>query len=230
MKLYITKVFACLLITGMVIFSGVQSKAAGNHFFKDTTAAKQYPAKPNDVSPLLTGERIPAVKIPAADGQLFDLNEHIAQKPTVLIFYRGGWCPFCNKELAGIQGIQQELVSLGYQVIAISTDSPENLNKSIGKHHLSYTLLSDADLNITKQFGLAFKAPKEYDPIITAGSGGKNVDKLLPVPSVFILDKKGTIRYEYVNPDFTQRISPALLRSVAKAIKEDDAVKTNTGN
>lgn len=227
MKLNITKLFTCAVIFSAVIFSVKQSKAAVNTHVIDTTAASNYPTMPNDISPLLTGERIPAVKISAANGQLFDLNAHVSQKPTVLIFYRGGWCPFCNKELAGMQGIQQELVNLGYQVIAISTDSPENLEKSIGKHQLTYTLLSDADLNITKQFGLAFKAPKEYAQVITAGSGGKNTDRLLPVPSVFILDQKGIIRYEYINPDFTQRISPALLRSVAKAIKEDDAGKAN---
>lgn len=225
MKTYIIKTFACLAIFSGVILPVKQSTAAVSvRVFNDTTAVNNYPMRPNDISPLLTGEHIPAVKIPAADGQLFDLNAHIAQKPAILIFYRGGWCPFCNRELAGVQAVQQELVNLGYQVIAISTDSPENLNKSIGKHHLSYTLLSDADLNITKQFGLAFRAPKEYEQIIAAGSGGKNTDKLLPVPSVFILDKKGTIRYEYINPDFTQRISSGLLKSVAKAIKEDDAV------
>ena len=225
MKSYSITAFTCAVIFSAIIFSVKQSKAAASPHRTDTTAASNYPAKPNDISPLLTGERIPAVKIPAANGQSFDLNAHVAQKPAILIFYRGGWCPFCNRALAGVQAVQQELVNLGYQVIAISTDSPENLAKSIGKHHLSYTLLSDADLNITKQFGLAFKAPKDYDQILAAGSGGKNTDKLLPVPSVFILDQKGTIRYEYINPDFTQRISPALLQSVAKAIKEDDAGK-----
>ncbi|MGN6394493.1 MAG: peroxiredoxin family protein [Mucilaginibacter sp.] len=231
MKSYITKIFTGLSIVSAAIFSAAQSNAAAKPaLLNDTTVMQHWAAQPADVSPLLTGEQIPAVRIPAADGKLFDLNDHVAQKPTILVFYRGGWCPFCNKELAGLQGIQQDLVKLGYQIIAISTDSPENLNKSIGKHQLSYTLLSDADLNITKQFGLAFKAPKDYDQLLVASSGGKNTDRLLPVPSVFILDQKGTIRYEYINPDFKQRISPNLLQSVAKAIKDDNAGKTNEGN
>jgi len=222
MKSFIVKTFTYLSITGAILLSGARSWASGRlTYLKDSTTTQQYPAQPDDISPLLIGEHIPAVKIPAANGKIFDLNAGIAQKPTILIFYRGGWCPFCNKELAGIQSIQQNLVNLGYQIIAISTDSPDNLNKSIGKHHLTYTLLSDADLNITKQFGLAYKAPKGYDQLITASSGGKNTDKLLPVPSVFILDQNGAIQFEYVNPDFKQRISPKLLQSVALAIKED---------
>lgn len=230
MKSYIIKIFTGLGIIITVVFSVRGYAAVKGPFLTDTAAKQHYAAQPTDVSPLLTGERIPSVKIPGADGRLFDLNDHVAQKPTILVFYRGGWCPFCNKELAGLQGIQQDLVNMGYQIIAISTDSPENLNKSIGKHQLSYTLLSDANLTITKQFGLAFKAPKDYDQLLIASSGGKNTDRLLPVPSIFILDQKGTIRYEYINPDFKQRISPKLLQSVARAIKDDSAGKTDEGN
>jgi peroxiredoxin len=191
----------------------------------DTTAMQKYPQQSTDISPLLIGEKIPSVNIPAANRKPFDLNAHVSDKPTILIFYRGGWCPFCNKELARVQGIQSDLVKMGYQIIAISTDSPENLNKSIDKHQLSYTLLSDADLSISKQFGIAFKAPAAYSKTLAEGSAGKNVDKLLPVPSVFILDKGGIIQFEYINPDFKQRISPKLLQAVAAALKQENSGK-----
>lgn len=196
-----------ILLTGLLLFTG------------SVFAQNTYPAKPTDISPLLIGESIPAVKIPAANGSIVDLNARVAEKPTILIFYRGGWCPYCNKELAGLQAAQADLVKLGYQLIAISTDSPENLNKSVTKHKLDYTLLSDADLSVSKQFGLAYLAPVAYAKTLADGSGGKNADKLLPVPSVFILDQKGKIQFEYINPDFTQRISPALLKSAAMALK-----------
>lgn len=223
MKRFIVKISTYLLIIGTITSLNTKSLAAVP--VADTTAMQQYPAQPNDISPLLIGETIPQVKIPAADGKLFDLNARIAEKPTILVFYRGGWCPFCNKELAGLQSIQQDLVKLGYQIIAISTDSPDNLNKSIGKHQLSYTLLSDADLAVSKQFGIAFKAPQAYSKIIAEGSAGKNVDKLLPVPSIFILNKTGNIQFEYINPDFRQRISPTLLQSVAVALKNENSSK-----
>jgi peroxiredoxin len=176
------------------------------------------PTKPEEVSPLLIGENIPVIHISDATGNDFDLNSAIAQKPTMLIFYRGGWCPYCNKQLSGLQEIESELKKMGYQIIAISTDSPDNLKASANKNKLAYTLLSDADLNVSKQFGLAYKAPTAYDKILPTSSGGKNVDKLLPVPSVFIISKKGNIRFEYINVDIKQRINPALLMSVAQVV------------
>ncbi|WP_419802906.1 peroxiredoxin-like family protein [Mucilaginibacter sp.] len=179
------------------------------------------PANPTDISPLLIGESIPTVNLTDFNGKPFNLNEEVAKKPTVLIFYRGGWCPFCNRELSGIQTIEGSLRAMGYQIVAISTDSPENLSKTMGKDQLTYTLLSDSELSVSKAFGLAYVAPKAYEKLLVNSSNGKNIDKLLPVPSVFILDTKGTIQFEYINPDYKQRINPDLLQAVAGALKKE---------
>lgn len=176
------------------------------------------PEKAEDISPLLIGESIPTVTLLDASGKNFDLNKAVAESPTILIFYRGGWCPYCNKHLSGLQEIEQDLKQAGYKIIAVSTDSPENLAKTQGKEKLSYTLLSDSDLTAAKQFGIAFKGPKSYDKFLPETSGGKNVDKLLPVPSVFILDTKGVIQFEYIKPNPVDRISPALLKAVATTL------------
>ncbi len=107
---------------------------------------------------------------------------------------------------------------MGYQIVAVSTDSPENLKQTEVKQKLTYTLLSDADISVSKKFGIANKSPKNYDKFLPETSGGKNVDKLLPVPSVFILNRKGKIRFEYINPNFTQRLSPDLLKAAAASL------------
>lgn len=179
------------------------------------------PLNAEDVSPLLAGEKIPVLQLRKSSGEPFDLNKSVSETPTILVFYRGGWCPYCSKQLSGLQEIEKDLTKMGYQVIAISTDSPENLSKTMNKEKLSYTLLSDADLNAAKRFGIAFKSPKNYDKFLPETSGGKNVDKLLPVPSVFILNKKGNILFEYINPDITQRLSAPLLKAAAAALREE---------
>ncbi len=179
------------------------------------------PEKPEDISPLLVGEHIPMVMLRDASGKEFDLNRAVAEKPTVLVFYRGGWCPYCSKQLSGLQELMPELEKIGYQLLAVSTDSPEGLMQSASKEHLGYTLLSDADLKVSKQFGLAFKAPKSYWEMLPRMTGGMDKDLLLPVPSVFILDRSGKIQFEYINPDFRQRLSPELLKTVAQTIYKE---------
>ena len=186
----------------------------------DKIKAGNIPLKPEDISPLLTGEMIPTVNLMNLTGKSISLNQLISKSQSILIFYRGGWCPYCSKQLSGLQLIENELGQMGYQIIAVSTDSPKNLTATMDKQKLSYTLLSDADLSVSKQFGIAFKAPVSYDKILPEASDFKNTEKLLPVPSVFILDKKGKILFEYINPNITERISPELLKAAASCLKE----------
>ncbi|MBO9592609.1 MAG: AhpC/TSA family protein [Niabella sp.] len=180
--------------------------------------ADRPPELPEDISPLLIGEPIPPIILPDKEGNLLDLNKAIAAKPTVLIFYRGGWCPFCNRQLSDLQAINGTLVKKGFQVIAISTDRPGLLKSTAEEKQLNYTLLSDADVATARKFGIAYRAPKQYTGLLSKSTGGKNNNFLLPVPSVFILDRKGVIRFEYINPDFKQRIRAALLLAAANAL------------
>lgn len=208
-----------LIINFLAPFSVTSAKNIDKKIIQDSIKmVSGVPALPQDISPLLAGENIPKISLIDINGKSFDLNAAVASKPTILIFYRGGWCPYCSKQLAGLQDIQADLTKMGYQILAVSTDSPENLKKSQTKEGLTYTLLSDADIAVSKQFGIAYKSPANYDKFLPATSGGKNTDKLLPVPSVFILNKKGSIRFEYINPDITQRLSSNLLKAAATVL------------
>lgn len=207
---------AMLLLT--LLLAGLPSGTAAQETIQRKAAADGPPALPEDISPLLIGEPVPQTILPDKDGRLLDLNKAIAEKPAILIFYRGGWCPFCNRQLSDLQGINKTLVKKGFQVIAISTDSPGLLKSTAEKEKLDYTLLSDADVATARKFGIAYQAPKQYTGILSKSTGGKNNAFLLPVPAVFMLDRKGTIRFEYINPDFKQRISARLLMAVAEVL------------
>lgn len=178
----------------------------------------QLPEKAEDIAPLLNGETVPDAMLTSPDGKDFHLKKIIQQKPTVLLFYRGGWCPFCNAHLAEIQGVQEDVVKLGYQIVAISTDAPVNLQATDSKHTLNYSLFSDADGELIKAMGIAFQAPQKYSGMLKEKSGGLNPG-LLPVPSVFVLDTSGKILFEYINPDYKTRLKADMLMAVLKSIQ-----------
>jgi len=151
-KVAVITLFIAVVLTG---FTNMDTVVSFTNLYGPGDTVKMVsgvPLKPEDISPLLSGESIPVVNLLNAAGQPFDLNAAVASKPTILIFYRGGWCPYCNKQLSGLQEIEQDLRKTGYQIIAISTDSPDNLKQTEIKNKLTYTLLSDADLSISKQF------------------------------------------------------------------------------
>ncbi|KKM16944.1 hypothetical protein LCGC14_1680720 [marine sediment metagenome] len=175
------------------------------------------------VHSIAVGQTVPAVTLRTVGGQLYDLRRGIARQPTVLIFYRGGWCPYCNRHLAELQELEPKLRELGYQILAISPDRPEELAKSVRKQSLGYTLLSDSDMTAARAFGLAFRVDDalvglyktKYSIDLEAASGRKHHE--LPVPAAYIVDQSGKIRHAYVNPDYKARIEPEKLLQEARS-------------
>jgi len=178
-----------------------------------------------DVQPLPVGERAPDAALRRPDGQTVRLGSLLATKPSILIFYRGGWCPYCNTHLGQIAEAEAELVKRGYQVLAISPDRPESLRATLDKGDYKYQLLSDSDMTLTKAFGLAFQVD---DPTVEQYHGfGIDLDAasgrshhLLPVPAVYIVDRQGVIRFAHWDPDYKKRLGPQELLSAASGAIE----------
>ena len=182
-------------------------------------AQNELPKIETDIAPLLIGEKIPNITLQLVDGKAIALETVLNKKKTVLVFYRGGWCPYCNLHLVALGEAEKELLDLGYQIVAVSPDAPKNLIATGEKNKLNYLLLSDSKGELTKALGIAFKAPENYKPIIIKGSDGANVD-FLPVPSVFIVNVSSEIEFEHITPDFKHRISNELLVAAAKSLKK----------
>lgn len=176
-----------------------------------------------EICPIKIGKTIPSVNVRNLDGESVNLNSLVKGKMSVLVFYRGGWCPFCNLQLANLNKIENDLLALGYQIIAISIDKPEKLKESLDKHQLSYTLLSDSKAEASTEFGLAFKVADDYNKMLLShnmnleeASGEKH--HILPVPAVFIVDQEGVIQFEYVNPNYKVRLDEDILLKAAQEL------------
>lgn len=180
-------------------------------------AQSDLPAKPEDISPLLIGEMAPDLQITQMDGNKVDFGTVLNGKKTILIFYRGGWCPYCNSHLSELQKIEPKLKELGYQIIAVSPDVPAKLNESDQKHDLSYQLYSDVKGELMGKMGIAFQAPERYQKMLLNITAEENKG-WLPVPSVFIVNDKKQIVFEYISPDFKHRMNGDLLLAVASKL------------
>jgi len=171
----------------------------------------------DEVAPLLIGAEIPHVAIVGANGETTQLSSILDGKPSVIIFYRGGWCPYCNLHLKELADIEQELLDLGFQIIAISPDSVDRVKEATAKLKSKYKLYSDASFHAADAFGISYNLSKKASERMK--SRGLNPDKLL-VPSVFISTPDSVVSFQYVDPNFRFRISGNLLLAAAKASAE----------
>lgn len=170
---------------------------------------------PENVSPLLIGEKIPNVKLEDSNGNQVETDAILNQK-TVLIVYRGGWCPYCNAQLSEMQEIEMQILKLGYKIVAISPDAPKFLKETVQKDNLSYSLYSDSEGKFSQAIGIAYKKEK---PKLDKYSEGKNPG-FLPVPTVYVLDRNKKIEFLYINPDYSQRLKGEMLLAVLNSIKD----------
>lgn len=177
---------------------------------------------PSSVRPLLIGSDAPDSTLRALDGSATSIKKVLSGKPGVVIFYRGGWCPYCNTHLREIKTVEKELRKLGYRTIAISPDRPEELAATAKKQELAYTLLSDSKLEAARAYGIAFQVDEgtlkkygEYGIDLRKSSGEQH--DWLPVPTVFLIGKDGTVKFVYSNPDYKVRLKAPVLLAAAKA-------------
>lgn len=181
--------------------------------------------KPEQIRPLLNGQTVPAgLQVQDSAGKTVDLSALLSQQKTILVFYRGGWCPYCNTQLAGLRDITPQLQKLGYRILAISPELPaasaksEQMTKDAA---LNYQLLSDASLQALRGFGIAYymdaateKTYKNtYGIKLTYDATGQAV---LPAPAVFIISKTGEIQFSYVHINYKTRLQPRLLLLAAE--------------
>ena len=171
----------------------------------------EVPTSAEEVNPVKVGEEIPDVTLKDPFGNDAELRNLVSQKPTLLIFYRGGWCPYCNAHLSQLAEIEEQLYDMGIQILAVSPDKPSYLKESTMEQELNYQLLSDSDMNTSKQFGLAFRVDtttvnryKRNGLDLAERSGHDHY--LLPVPAAFLIDRDAIVQYRFFNPDYTVRI------------------------
>jgi len=175
----------------------------------------------DDVRPLLPGMAAPEFRVIDVDGNEVEVDPASIEKPVVLTFYRGGWCPYCNMHLAELRTAETELAELGFEVWFVSPDKPALLAE--GKHsEFGYRLLSDPGMNAAQAFGIAFRLDDEtFERYVGFGNNlnerSGDDHQALPAPATFIIGTDGVIQFGYVNPDYSVRLAPEVLLAAARS-------------
>jgi len=193
-------------------------------------------ASAEEVHPLGVGSRVPDAHLTTMQGESTTLGKVLGGKPTLLIFFRGGWCPYCTRHLAALGTVHDRLRALGFSVVAISPDSVDGNQGAVTEHKLDYTLLSDSRMESITAFGLAFKLSPE---LLEKYKGyGINLqespgidDRILPVPAVYIIDAAGRVGFVHYDSDYRRRLDPDAVLAAARAVRAAEpqqAIRTET--
>ena len=177
--------------------------------FSRDQAAWRAKGRPADA--VAVGDVLSDFTLPDATGRDVSLSELVAEGPAVLVFYRGGWCPYCNLALHQYQSeLVPRLPSYGATLAAISPQKPDESLTSAEKHGLQFPVLSDAGARVARQLGIGFEPAEDVLEAQRAlgldiRNGNADGSPELPMPTVLIVDSDRTVQFADVQADYTSR-------------------------
>ena len=139
---------------------------------------------------LQVNARAPDFSAKDTNDSTFVLSEALKDGPIVMIFYRGQWCPYCNRHLSNLQDSLEMITGKGARVIAISPEPQEKAGVMKEKTGATFTLLHDEDYHIEEAYDVTFRS---------------KLRGYLPVPATYIINKEGVIVWRHFDPDYHER-------------------------
>ncbi|TAJ12986.1 AhpC/TSA family protein [Marinilabiliaceae bacterium JC017] len=171
---------------------------------------------------LQVGDKAPDFSGKDKDGNNVMLSEALKKGPVVLFFYRGQWCPYCNRHMSDVQDSLVLIQASGASVIAVTPEKSEAIETTIEKTHASFSVVHDQGHVIMDSYEVSYvlglikhSAYKVAGIDINKASG--NEDRVLPVPATFIIDASGVITERHFDPDYKNRMTvKAILEALEK--------------
>ncbi len=162
---------------------------------------------------LKIGDKAPEINTKSITGEYIDSQKLLENNELVVIFYRGNWCPYCNRHLSNFNDSLEYIEAAGGKVIVIGPETFESAEKTADKAKASFTLIPDISLRLMQEFDVLFNVTKKYQRKIKtllftdiAKNNGRD-DAQLPVPATYIIDKNGLIKWRHFDFDYTKRAS-----------------------
>ena len=174
---------------------------------------------------LKSGDKAPEFTGYDQTGKMVQSKTLLENGPLVLVFYRGNWCPVCNRYLSNYQDSLKLITDQGFNFIAITPESIENVEQTVKMHSISFRVIYDCQEKIMKDYDVMFSVTKDYsDKVLKAATidiakhNGREAARL-PVTATYIINKFGIITAVQFDPDYKNRATVNwMIRNLGKAL------------
>ena len=156
------------------------------------------------------GDVAPIIYETAVNGEKINTADLVGKEEVVIIFYRGQWCPVCNKYLSNLSD-SLEMIESKATVIVIGPETFENANKEADLHDDAFTIVADTTGMYLIGFDVAFTVTEKYQKKIktflhtSIAENNNQSEAQLPVPATYVIGKDGRIKYRHFDYDYKVR-------------------------
>ncbi|GJM63384.1 peroxiredoxin-like family protein [Persicobacter diffluens] len=170
---------------------------------------------------LMVGDDAPEIAGKDQNGNEVSLHEMLKSGPVAVVFYRGYWCPVCNRELKGLQENLDQITAAGGQLLVVSPEQLKGAQKISEKVGASFSIIPNATQTVA-DYKVGFEVTEAYQQMIReklsediAQNNGSD-KAILPVPATFVVGQDGKVIYRQYDVNYKQRASAA---DIAAAMK-----------
>ena len=170
------------------------------------------------------GQKVPDVHARDLDGKDVSLSSLYSKGPILLAFYRGGWCPYCSSENHALATAFPEYQKRGVTPVTVSVDKPDAEAKTKATYAIPFPVLSDSDATMIEAFHVVNKVGdqtlakmKGFGVDLESYSGKTHHE--IAIPSLFLIDRTGVVRWAHSDPDIKVRPSTAQILAAIDATK-----------
>lgn len=175
------------------------------------------------------GHQIVPFEIRTHEGKPTSLPNLLKQAPLLVVFYRGGWCPYCNLQIRELTLAFPEFQKRKVTPVLISVDEVDGAALAQKTYEIPFPVLSDPDLQAHTAFDVIleiddalYEKYKTYGIVLDAWS--KRDHHKIAVSSAFLVDAAGVVQWAHVSKDYSTRPSAEQLLSVIDAWQKKDSV------
>jgi len=163
------------------------------------------------------GALVESFRLPDVRGGDVTLVNVLERARAVLIFYRGGWCPLCNRQLAELSLRYGEFQSRAIEILAISNEEVTQGQKVLAKISPPYPLLLDPTSEVIARFGLVVD---KRDPL------GLSLRKhAYAHPAVAIVGRDSRVDWFFRGRNYRDRPSPDAILEAADRAAATQSIK-----
>ena len=132
--------------------------------------------------------------------------------PTIILFVRGNWCPFCTRQVEKLAGFYKDIFDRGAKLIFVTPKPLETTRRVADFFDVEFTFWMDDQLKAVKQLGLLMSASVPGDHRQEYGA-----DTLWP--TALVIDAAGIIRFSKLSRMIVDRPNPKLLLSELRKLQ-----------
>ncbi|MGH1337976.1 MAG: peroxiredoxin-like family protein [Aureispira sp.] len=163
------------------------------------------------LEPLEIGSQAPMFEAKDQSGTLVKSSDLLKEGPLVLVFYRGTWCPYCQRHVSELQKGLEQLTAKGAKVVVVTPEQQEYIGKMTDKAEAAFPILHDESYTIMEAYHTKYTIQKSdkmfFKGYVVAHTKKHNQaeEAVLPVPATYIIRQNGTIQFVHFETNYKER-------------------------